>query len=88
MSRESGAGIDAVSCAGTAAVSMAAWMFAAGRWLLTRWLCDAVGGVRHRWMRLLGQVSGVLGVGRRRKAYSEAELRGPDATEVSHGIRL
>ena len=60
MGRESGAGVDAVSCEGTAALSMAARMLAAGRWLLTWWLCAVVGGVRHHWMRPLRQVSGVL----------------------------
>ena len=58
-------GDDYVGCEGTADVSMVAWMFDAGHWLLVWWLCAVVGGVRRRWMRLLGQVLGVLSVGRR-----------------------
>ena len=65
MGGESGAGTDDVGCEGTAAVSMAAWILAVGRWLLARWLCAVVGGVRHRWMRLLRHVLRVLGVGGR-----------------------
>ena len=42
MDKESGVGVDAVSCEGTAALSMAARMLAAGRWLLTWWLCAVV----------------------------------------------
>ena len=33
MGGESGAGVDVVGCEGTADVSMATWMFAAGHWL-------------------------------------------------------